>query len=139
MVIRRIRAFFNLEASGGIVLALAAIAAMIIANTPLNVWYESFIHAPVAIQIGSFAIAKDAHHWINDGLMAVFFFLVGLELKREVLIGELSNLKQIILPAGAAVGGMIAPAMWLLTTMSLISLGVGPFPPPLILRLLWAF
>lgn len=111
MAIRRLKAFFDLEASGGIVLALAAIAAMIIANTPLNSWYESFIHAPVAVQIGSFAIAKDAHHWINDGLMAVFFFLVGLELKREVLVGELSNLKQIILPAGAALGGMIAPAI----------------------------
>ncbi len=111
MAIQRIKAFFNLEASGGIVLALAAIAAMIIANTPLSTWYESFIHAPVAIQIGSFAIAKDAHHWINDGLMAVFFFLVGLELKREVLIGELSNVKQIILPAGAALGGMIMPAI----------------------------
>ena len=111
MAIHKIRAFFNLEASGGIVLALAAIAAMIIANTPLNTWYESFIHAPVAIQVGGCAIAKDAHHWINDGLMAVFFFLVGLELKREVLIGELSNVKQIILPAAAALGGMIMPAI----------------------------
>ena len=111
MAIRRIKAFFEFEAAGGIVLALAAIAAMIIANSPLNVWYEGFIHAPVSIQIGEFAIAKDAHHWINDGLMAVFFFLVGLELKREVLIGELSNVKQIILPAGAALGGMIMPAV----------------------------
>ncbi|MBF0659646.1 Na+/H+ antiporter NhaA [Psychrobacter sp. NG25] len=111
MAIRRIKAFFEFEAAGGIVLALAAIAAMIIANSPLNTWYEGFIHAPVAIQIGEFAIAKDAHHWINDGLMAIFFFLVGLELKREVLIGELSNVKQIILPAGAALGGMIAPAI----------------------------
>lgn len=90
---------------------MAAIAAMIIANSPLSVWYDSFIHAPVAVQIGDFAIAKDAHHWINDGLMAVFFFLVGLELKREVLVGELSNIKQIILPAAAAVGGMIVPAI----------------------------
>ncbi|WP_457857490.1 Na+/H+ antiporter NhaA [Psychrobacter pulmonis] len=111
MAIRRIKAFFEFEAAGGIVLALAAIAAMIIANTSLSTWYESFIHAPVAIQIGGFEIAKDAHHWINDGLMAVFFFLVGLELKREVLIGELSNVKQIILPAGAALGGMIMPAI----------------------------
>ncbi|MED6318454.1 Na+/H+ antiporter NhaA [Psychrobacter pacificensis] len=111
MAIRRIKAFFEFEAAGGIVLALAAVAAMIIANSPLNVWYEGFIHAPVVIQIGEFAIAKDAHHWINDGLMAVFFFLVGLELKREVLIGELSNVKQIILPAGAALGGMIMPAI----------------------------
>ena len=110
MAIRRIKAFFEFEAAGGIVLAMAAIAAMIIANSPLSTWYEGFIHAPVAIQIGDFAIAKDAHHWINDGLMAIFFFLVGLELKREVLIGELSNVKQIILPAGAAIGGMIMPA-----------------------------
>ncbi len=111
MAIRRIKAFFEFEAAGGIVLALAAVAAMIIANSPLSVWYEGFIHAPVVIQIGDFGIAKDAHHWINDGLMAIFFFLVGLELKREVLIGELSNVKQIILPAGAAVGGMIMPAV----------------------------
>ena len=111
MAVKRFKAFLELEASGGIVLALAAIVAMIIANSPLSTWYESFIHAPVAIQIGSFAIAKDAHHWINDGLMAIFFFLVGLELKREVLIGELSNVKQIILPAGAAIGGMVFPAI----------------------------
>lgn len=111
MAIKRIKAFFEFEAAGGIVLALAAIAAMIIANTPLNVWYEAFIHAPVSIRIGDFGIDKDAHHWINDGLMAIFFFLVGLELKREVLIGELSNVKQIILPAGAALGGMIMPAI----------------------------
>ena len=72
MAVKRFKAFLELEASGGIVLALAAIVAMIIANSPLSTWYESFIHAPVAIQIGSFAIAKDAHHWINDGLMAIF-------------------------------------------------------------------
>ncbi len=111
MALHRVKAFFEFEAAGGIVLALAAIAAMIIANSPLSVWYEGFIHAPVAIRIGDFEIAKDAHHWINDGLMAIFFFLVGLELKREVLIGELSNVKQIILPAGAALGGMIFPAI----------------------------
>lgn len=78
MAIQRIKAFFEYEAAGGIVLALAAVAAMIIANTPLNVWYEAFIHAPVAIQVGSFEIAKDAHHWINDGLMAIFFFWLDL-------------------------------------------------------------
>ena len=111
MAIKRIKAFFEFEAAGGIILALAAIAAMIIANSPLSVWYEAFIHAPVSIRIGEFGIAKDAHHWINDGLMAIFFFLVGLELKREVLIGELSNIKQIILPAGAALGGMVMPAI----------------------------
>lgn len=107
----RIKAFFELEAAGGIVLALAAILAMIVANSPLHDWYHAFIHAPVVVQIGEFAIAKDAHHWINDGLMAIFFFLVGLELKREALIGEMSDIKQIIMPALAALGGMIAPAV----------------------------
>ena len=107
----KIKAFFGLEASGGIVLAVSAILAMLVANSPLYDWYNAFIHAPVVVQIGSFAIAKDAHHWINDGLMAIFFFLVGLELKREALIGELSDIKQIILPALCAVGGMIAPAL----------------------------
>ena len=111
MVFQKIKKFFEYEAAGGIVLAIAAIAAMIVANSPLHHWYESFIHAPVVVQVGDLIIDKDAHHWINDGLMAVFFFLVGLELKREVLIGELSNIKQIILPAAAAVGGMIAPAL----------------------------
>ena len=111
MAIGRIKAFFHLEAAGGIVLAIAAILAMIIANTPLHHWYEAFIHAPVELRIGSLEIAKDAHHWINDGLMAVFFFLVGLELKREVLVGELSDFSQIVLPAAAAVGGMLMPAL----------------------------
>lgn len=107
----RIKKFFELEAAGGIILALAAIAAMIVANSPLHDWYHHFIHAPVAVKIGHFEIAKDAHHWINDGLMAIFFFLVGLELKREALIGELSDVKQILMPALAAIGGMIAPAI----------------------------
>ena len=108
---QKLKKFFEYEAAGGIVLAIAAIAAMIVANSPLHDWYESFIHAPVVVQIGSLIIDKDAHHWINDGLMAIFFFLVGLELKREVLIGELSNINQIVLPAAAAIGGMIAPAL----------------------------
>lgn len=111
MLIQKIKKFLAFEAAGGIVLAIAAFAAMIIANSPLHDWYVSFIHAPVVVQIGDLIIDKDAHHWINDGLMAVFFFLVGLELKREVLVGELSNIKQIILPAAAAVGGMLVPAL----------------------------
>lgn len=111
MLMTRIKSFFELEAAGGIVLALSAVLAMIVANSPLYDLYNAFIHAPVVVQIGGFEIAKDAHHWINDGLMAVFFFLVGLELKREALIGELSDVKQIILPALCAVGGMAAPAL----------------------------
>ncbi len=110
MSLKMLKEFFKLEAAGGIVLALAAVLAMVVANSPLQDWYNAFIHAPVEVRIGQFEIAKDAHHWINDGLMAIFFFLVGLELKREALIGELSDVKQILLPALAAVGGMIVPA-----------------------------
>lgn len=111
MPMNRIKKFFELEAAGGIILAIAAMLAMIIANSPLHDLYHAFIHAPVLVKIGTFEIAKDAHHWINDGLMAIFFFLVGLELKREALIGELSDIKQIVLPALCAVGGMAAPAL----------------------------
>ncbi|WP_019672596.1 Na+/H+ antiporter NhaA [Psychrobacter lutiphocae] len=111
MLLQQIKKLLGYEAAGGIVLAIAALAAMIVANSPMHDWYMSFIHAPVVVQVGDLIIDKDAHHWINDGLMAVFFFLVGLELKREVLVGELSNIKQIILPAAAAVGGMAAPAL----------------------------
>lgn len=111
MSLARIKAFFELDAAGGIVLAFAAVLAMIVANSPLHDLYHAFIHAPVSVQIGNFSIDKDAHHWINDGLMAVFFFLVGLELKREALVGELSDIKQILLPAVCAVGGMIFPAL----------------------------
>lgn len=111
MLLQKLKKFLAFEAAGGIVLAFAAIAAMIVANSPLHDWYESFIHAPVAVQVGELVISKDAHHWINDGLMAIFFFLVGLELKREALVGELSDIKQIVLPAAAAIGGMIMPAL----------------------------
>ena len=74
MSIRRIKQFFEFDAAGGIVLAFAALAAMIVANSPLHQWYAGFIHAPVIVQVGNLTINKDAHHWINDGLMAVFFF-----------------------------------------------------------------
>lgn len=110
-MIQKLHSFFRLEIAGGVVLAMAALLAMLVVNSPLQTWYYAFIHAPVVLQIGSFVIDKDALHWINDGLMVVFFFLVGLELKREALIGELSDIKQIFLPALAAVGGMIAPAL----------------------------
>lgn len=103
--------FFKMESSGGILLMLAAILAMIFANTSLNVYYDLFLTTPVAVQVGSLEIAKPLLLWINDGLMAVFFFLVGLELKRELLEGELSDKKNIILPAVGAIGGMLFPAL----------------------------
>ena len=109
-VVVAIKDFLALESAGGILLAGAALAAMLLANSPLDALYIGFLDTPVEVRIGDFEIAKPFLLWINDGLMAVFFFLVGLELKREVLEGELSNVSQVMLPALAAVGGMAAPA-----------------------------
>ena len=103
--------FFRLESSGGILLMLASILAMIFANTSLNDYYELFLSTQVVVQVGSLEISKPLLLWINDGLMAVFFFLVGLELKRELVDGELSDKKNIILPAVGAIGGMLFPAL----------------------------
>ncbi len=103
--------FFKLESAGGIILLLAAVLAVICANTPLNVYYDLLLTTPVEIRVGALEIAKPLLLWINDGLMAVFFFMIGLELKREVIEGELANKRNIILPGIAAVGGMFVPAL----------------------------
>ena len=110
-VVLDIASFFKLETSGGILLMIAAVLAVLMANTPLNAYYTLLISTPVEIRIGSLEIAKPLLLWINDGLMALFFFLVGLELKREVVEGELSDPKNIILPGIGAVGGMLVPAL----------------------------
>lgn len=102
--------FLKLESSGGIILMITATLAIIIANTPLSVYYNLLLDTPVEVRIGALEIAKPLLLWINDGLMAIFFFLVGLELKREILEGELSEPKNIILPGIGAVGGMVVPA-----------------------------
>ena len=102
--------FLKLESAGGIILMITATLAIIIANTPLSIYYNLLLDTPVEIRVGALEIAKPLLLWINDGLMAIFFFLVGLELKREVLEGELSDPKNIILPAIGAVGGMVVPA-----------------------------
>ncbi len=111
MPVTAIKQFLKLEAAGGIVLVGAAALAMIMANSALGSFYEAILEIPVAIQIGALEIAKPLLLWINDGLMAVFFFLVGLEIKREVLQGELSSVAQASLPGAAAVGGMVVPAL----------------------------
>ncbi|MGW8286021.1 MAG: Na+/H+ antiporter NhaA [Candidatus Deferrimicrobiaceae bacterium] len=102
--------FFRLESSSGLVLMVATVLALLAANSPLAPLYAMFLDLPLEIRIGTFGIGKPLLLWINDGLMAVFFFLVGMELKREVVEGHLSSLRRAVLPAFAAVGGMIAPA-----------------------------
>lgn len=105
-----IAGFFKLESSGGIILMVAAVFAMICANTPLQSYYSLILDTPMEIRIGAFEIAKPLLLWINDGLMAVFFFLVGLELKRELIEGELTDRRNIVLPGIGAIGGMAVPA-----------------------------
>jgi NhaA family Na+:H+ antiporter len=102
-------AFAHHEAAGGVVLILAALAALIASNSPLAWLYDGFLHTPVGIRVGPLTIDKPLLLWVNDGLMAVFFFLVGLEIKRELLRGELSTFAQAALPAIAAAGGMAVP------------------------------
>ena len=106
-----ITAFFRLESAGGIFLMLSALLAIVFANTNLEPYYRMFLSTPVEIRIGELEIAKPLLLWINDGLMAVFFFMIGLELKRELLEGELSDIKNIILPGIGAIGGMLMPAL----------------------------
>ena len=106
----RASAFLRHEAAGGIVLLAAAVLALILSNSPLAWVYDALLHTPVAIRIGALAIDKPLLLWINDGLMAIFFVLVGLELKRELLVGELSSVRRAILPLIAAAGGMAVPA-----------------------------
>ena len=106
-----IREFLKLESAGGILLVIATIFALVLANSPLGAIYDSILQTPVAIQFGALEIAKPLLLWINDGLMAVFFFLVGLEIKREFKVGELSSASKVALPGIGAIGGMIVPAL----------------------------
>ncbi|MGI9534065.1 MAG: Na+/H+ antiporter NhaA, partial [Thermodesulfobacteriota bacterium] len=106
-----LKEFLRLESSGAILLLAGTLLGLICANSPLISIYNSLLDVPVAVQIGQLEIAKPLLLWINDGLMAVFFFLVGLELKREFLEGELSNRSQVVMPLLGAVGGMVVPAL----------------------------
>ncbi len=111
-----LREFLELETAGGILLIACVLIAMLTANSPLSGIYASLLDLTVAIQVGTLVINKPLLLWVNDGLMAVFFFLIGLEIKREIMDGELSSFDQIILPGMGALGGMIVPAsiyIWL--------------------------
>ncbi|HEY0707591.1 MAG TPA: Na+/H+ antiporter NhaA [Polyangia bacterium] len=102
--------FLSIEAASGILLLLAAAAALLWANSPWRDAYAALLHTPLGVRVGSFVFERDVHFLINDGLMVVFFFVVGLEIRREIDCGELSELRRAALPAFAALGGMIAPA-----------------------------
>lgn len=109
--LKPVHGFMHAETSAGIVLMISALAAVVWSNSP---WSESYFHLweyEFGIRLGPYEIEKSIHHWINDGLMAMFFFVVGLELKREIIAGELSDIRKAMLPLSAAVGGMIFPAL----------------------------
>ena len=101
--------FLKLESASGILLIMAASLALIVANSPLDEYYSMLLDVPVEFRIGDLEIAKPLLLWINDGLMAVFFFMIGLELKREIMDGELSNLANVWLPGIGAIGGVLIP------------------------------
>ena len=100
----------KLESTSGILLLAASIVAMIVANSPLSGLYDQLLSTTVAVQVGALEINKPLLLWVNDGLMAIFFFLIGLEIKREIMEGELSSFSQVILPSVGALGGMLVPA-----------------------------
>ena len=105
-----IKNFFSREEKSGILLLLFATLALITVNSPLQSLYYDIKYTDIPINLGDFNFTKSVSHWVNDGLMAIFFFVIGLELKREILEGELSSFDRMVLPAIAAVGGMAAPA-----------------------------
>ncbi len=108
---RPVRQFLETEASGGILLLAAALVAFVWANSPWSASYETLWHTEVGLDIGRWSLDGDLHHWVNDALMAVFFFVVGLEIKRELVQGELRNPRTAAMPAIAALGGMVVPAV----------------------------
>ncbi len=103
--------FVHRQTTSGMLLMATAILALVLANSGLAAAYQHLIHLPASISIGTWGMEKTLHNWVNDGLMALFFFVVGLELKREILVGELAQPRQAALPIVAAVGGMVAPAL----------------------------
>jgi len=102
--------FIHRQTTSGMLLMVTALIALVLANGPLAEAYQHLTHTPINLGVGAWQIKMSLHHWINDALMAIFFFVVGLELKREILVGELAKLKNAVLPIGAAIGGMLVPA-----------------------------
>ena len=103
--------FIHRQTTSGLLLMFTAVLALVLANSPLAYLYQQIQHLNIGINIGNWTLESSLHHWVNDGLMALFFFVVGLELKREIMTGELSNPRQAALPIVAAIGGMVIPAL----------------------------
>ena len=103
--------FVRRQTTSGLLLMATAVMALMIANSSLVEAYQHLLHMPIGVNVGSWTLELSLHHWVNDGLMALFFFVVGLELKREILVGELAQPRQAALPIVAAIGGMVVPAM----------------------------
>jgi NhaA family Na+:H+ antiporter len=106
--------FIHRQTTSGVLLMICAVIALVIANSSLHDQYEHLLHTEIGISLGSYTFSLSIHHWINEGLMAAFFFIMGLELKRELMVGELSSPKQALLPIMAAIGGMVVPALFYL-------------------------
>lgn len=104
--------FIHRQTTSGLLLMASAVIALVLANGPLAPLYHHVVELPLGLRIGNWAIEKTLHHWVNDGLMAFFFFVVGMELKREMLVGELAAPRQAALPIVAAIGGMVVPALF---------------------------
>jgi len=124
------REFLRLESAGGLLLVFAALLALVLANSPLSDSYTQLLDLKLTVMVENFGVSKPLILWINDGLMAVFFLLVGLELKREVVEGQLSSPEQIVLPAMAAIGGLVVPAAiyWLINRNSPLGLNGWAVP-----------
>jgi Na+:H+ antiporter, NhaA family len=106
-----LREFSSSSAAGGIVLLVAALIALLWSNSPFHESYDALWHTPLVVGFGAASLELDLQHWVNDGLMAIFFLLVGLEIKRELLVGELASPRRALLPAAAALGGAVIPAL----------------------------
>jgi NhaA family Na+:H+ antiporter len=114
-IVRPFMKFLEMEVASGVVLLLCTVVALVLANSPWAQAVDHFWHTPIAIVIGQAKLELSLHHWINDGLMAIFFFVVGLEVKRELMLGELRDPRAAALPIAAAIGGMVVPALIYLT------------------------
>lgn len=122
--------FIHAQTTTGLILMGMTVIALILANSSISEIYLHFFHTYITLEVGSWKLSHSIHHWINDALMAIFFFIIGLEIKREVTVGELSNIKVAILPILAAIGGMIFPAL-IYSSINSGSAGVGGWGVPM--------